>query len=44
MEKTVEKLTEQEIIQKIANRECFVATSEDNAFTIKIDKYVIIII
>lgn len=36
----MEKLTEQEIIQKIANRECFVATSEDNAFTIKIDKYV----
>jgi len=32
-------LSEQEIIDKIAQRECFTATIEGGAFTVKIDKY-----
>ena len=31
--------TEQEIIQKINNRECFIATIDTGAFTLKIEKY-----
>ncbi len=40
MGKKLNKLTEQEFIQKINNRECFVASSVDGAFTLKIEKYV----